>query len=209
MKILIIGASHGIGLSLFNQALHASHAVTALARDPSRLGVLHKQARVLKGDILDMNDVKEAARGQDGVCITIGHKPTFKAVTAFSRGTQNVANVMKNSGVKKLICVTGIGAGDSKNHGGFLYDQIFNPLLLKAIYQDKDRQEEIVRASGLDWEIVRPGFLTNGPRTGRYRVVTDLTGVKAGKISREDVADYILKEFGEMRYVRKSVLLDY
>jgi len=209
MKIFIIGASHGIGLSLFNQALRASHEVTALARDPSRLGVLHKQARVLKGDILDMNDIKEAVRGQDGVCITIGHKVTFKPVTVFSTGTRNVVNVMKNSGVKKLLCVTGIGAGDSKNHGGFLYDQIFNPLLLKTIYEDKDRQEEIVRASGLDWEIVRPGFLTNGPRMGRYRVVTDLTGVTAGKISREDVADFILKEFLEMRYVRKSPLLIY
>ncbi|RPI79507.1 MAG: SDR family oxidoreductase [Desulfobacteraceae bacterium] len=209
MKILIIGASRGIGFSLFNQALSAAHEVTAMARDPSRLGVLNKQARVLKGDILDMNDLKEAVHGQEGVCITIGVKPAFKPVTVFSEGTRNVVNVMKNSNVKKLICVTGIGAGDSKGHGGFLYDRIFNPLLLKTIYQDKDRQEEIVRTSDLDWEILRPGFLTNGSRTGRYRVVTDLTGFTAGKISREDTADYILKEFAEMRYVRKSVLLNY
>lgn len=209
MRVLIIGASRGIGLCLFNQALLAGHEVTAMARDPSRLGVLHKQARVLKGDILDMNDLKEVVRGQDGVCITIGIKPTFKAVTVFSAGIRNVVNVMKNSNVQKLICVTGIGAGDSRGHGGFFYDRIFNPLLLKTIYQDKDRQEEIVRASGLEWEILRPGFLTNGPRTGRYRVVTDLSGVTAGKISREDTADFILKEFGEMRHVRKNVLLNY
>jgi putative NADH-flavin reductase len=209
MKILIIGASQGIGLCLFKQALRAAHEVTALARNPGRLGIMHKQARVLKGDILDMNDVKEAVRGQDGVCITIGIKPIFKPVMVFSEGTRNVVNVMKNSGVKKLICVTGIGAGDSKGHGGFFYDQIFKPLFLKTIYQDKDQQEEIVQASDLEWELVRPGFLTNGLRTGRYRVLTDLSGIKAGKISREDVADYILKEFAEMRNVRKSLLLTY
>ena len=72
---------------------------------------------------------------------------------------------MKKAGVKRLVCVTGIGAGDSKGHGGFLYDSIFLPFLLGTIYADKDRQELVIKASDVDWTIVRPGFLTNGPLT--------------------------------------------
>ncbi len=105
--------------------------------------------------------------------------------------------------------MTGIGAGDSRGHGGFFYDKIINPLLLKTTYEDKDRQEAIVRESGLDWVIVRPGFLTNGSRTGEYRVLTELNGVKAGKISRADVADFILREAAEMKYRGQTPLLTY
>jgi len=116
---------------------------------------------------------------------------------------------MSEHGVRRLICITGIGAGDSKGHGGFFYDRIFQPLLLKTIYQDKDRQEALVRASGIDWTIVRPGFLNNGPLTGQYRVITDLTGVTAGKISRADVAHFMLTELLANRYLGQTPLLTY
>ena len=116
---------------------------------------------------------------------------------------------MKNSGVKRLICVTGIGAGDSKGHGGFFYDSIFLPFLLRTIYADKDRQESLIKASLVDWTIVRPGFLTNGPFTERYRVLTDLSGVTAGKISRADVAHFMLKELQSKHYLRQTPLLTY
>ena len=116
---------------------------------------------------------------------------------------------MKKTGVNLLVCVTGIGAGDSKNHGGFLYDQIVNPLLLKTIYDDKDRQEALLNKSDVDWIIVRPGFLTNGPRSGEYRAITDLTGVKAGKISRADVAHFILVQLASPTFLRQTPLLTY
>jgi hypothetical protein len=74
--------------------------------------------------------------------------------------------------VKRLIVVTGLGAGDSRGHGGLIYDAIVFPLLLKRVYDDKDVQEWIVRSSGLDWTIVRPGLLTDRPATGHYRVLT-------------------------------------
>lgn len=100
---------------------------------------------------------------------------------------------MSLAGVRRVICITGVGAGDSKGHDGFLYDKIINPLLLKEIYADKDRQEEVVWQSGLDWTLVRPATLTNGKHTGVYRELTDLTGTTLGKVSRADVADSILK----------------
>jgi putative NADH-flavin reductase len=209
MKLLVIGASRGIGFNVLQQALQAGHEVTAVVRDPKRLPIRHERLKVVKGDILEKNVIEGAVNGQDAVCVTIGIKPTRKPVSVFSEGTKNVVEAMKKTSCKRLICVTGIGAGDSRNHGGFFYDKIIYRLLLKRIYEDKDRQETIVRESGLDWVIVRPGFLTNGIHTGKYRILTELDGVKAGKISRADVADFILREVTEMRYRRQTPLLTY
>ena len=209
MKLLIIGASRGIGLDLLEQALSAGHEVTALVRNPQSLAVSHENLRVVKGDILDKGSIEKALTGQDAVCVTIGIKVTRKPISIFSKGTKAVVEAMKNSSCRRLICVTGIGAGDSRGHGGFLYDHVFNPIFLRTIYEDKDRQEKIVRESGLDWVIVRPGFLTNGPRTGKYRALTDLKNVKAGKIARADVADFILREATEMKYKGQTPLLTY
>lgn len=115
---------------------------------------------------------------------------------------------MEQHGVKGLVVVTGMGAGDSMGHGGFWYDRIFNPRLLKTIYADRDRQEELIRQSGADWTIVQPGFLTNGPLTGRYRAITAMTGVTAGKISRADLAHFLLQEVATNRFCPADAVID-
>jgi putative NADH-flavin reductase len=209
MKLLLIGASQGVGFELLQQALQAGHDVTLIARNPDRLEINHEHLNVVKGDILNKSVVEQTVNGQDAVCITVGIKPTRKPVSVYSEGTKAVIEAMKKSSCRRLLCVTGIGAGDSRGHGGFFYDKIINPLLLKTGYEDKDRQEAIVRQSDLDWEIIRPGFLTNGPHTGNYRVLTNLNGVKAGNISRADVADFMLREAAEMRYGKQTPLLTY
>ena len=111
---------------------------------------------------------------QDAVLSAIGTKPGRRRICVFSEGIRNVIASMESHGIRRLVSVSGIGAGDSRGHGGFLYDRVFLPLLLKQIYGDKDRHEEIIKSSGLEWIIARPGFLTNGPFTGDYRVLTDL-----------------------------------
>jgi putative NADH-flavin reductase len=208
MKVLIIGATNGIGRCLTDQSVDVGEQVTVLVRNPSRFPNPRPNLRVIRGDILDPSRVEEAVKGQEAVCIVIGIPPTRKPVNVFSQGARNVLDAMKKSGVDRLVCVTGIGAGDSRGHGGFLYDRIVQPLLLKTNYTDKEKQEEIVRASGAVWTVVRPGFLTNGPRTGRYRVITDMTGVRARKISRADVADYLLKEMKTGADVGKTIFID-
>jgi len=209
MKILIVGATRGIGRQVLEQALAAGHSVTALVRDARRLGVQHDRLKVAKGDILDPNSVALAMAGQEAVCCSIGVKVPGIQVTVFSEGTRNLLEAMKKRGARRLVCVTGIGAGDSRGHGGFLYDRLFYPLLLRTVYADKDRQESVIRASGVDWVIVRPGFLTNGPLTGRYRVITDLSGVTAGRISRADVAHFILQQLVAPSHLRQTPLLTY
>jgi putative NADH-flavin reductase len=209
MNLLIIGATRGIGFQLLEQALQAEHVIIALVRDLQKMPKQHDRLRVVQGDILDLGAVQRAMAEQEAVCVTIGIGITWKPVTVFSQGTRNVLEAMLQQGVRRLICITGIGAGDSKGHGGFLYDRLFNPLLLKAIYEDKDRQEALIRASDTDWTIVRPGFLTNGPLTKKYQVITDLTGITAGKISRADVAHFILEELATNRYLGQAPLLTY
>jgi putative NADH-flavin reductase len=209
MRIAIIGASRGIGAELLKAAIAAGHEVTALVRDPDKLNTNTPRLKVIKGDILDPSSVAAAIAGQEAICVCIGIPPTRKPVDVFSRGTQNILNAIAKESNQKLILVTGIGAGDSKGHGGFFYDRILNPLLLETNYADKDRAESIVKASNVEWLIVRPGFLTNDPRTGKYRVIDNLFGVTAGKISRADVADFILKQLASPTHFGKTPLVTY
>ena len=130
MKILVIGAARGVG----------RHHVTGLVQSPLAFGSSHRHLRLVGGSIIGPGTVAEAVRGQDAVCITIGIRPTRAPVCVFSRGTEVVLAAMRHAGVRRLVCVTGIGAGDSRGHGGRLYDRVVLPLMFNSIYADKDRQ---------------------------------------------------------------------
>ena len=209
MKLLIIGASRGIGKVLFEEALKDGHQVRVLARDPEKIEITDDALEVVKGDVRDLEAVSNAIRDMDMVCSCIGVPITFKPVDLFAEAAKNLVHAVKQQPGLKLIAVTGIGAGDSKGHGGFLYDRIFKPLFLRTIYEDKDREEEIIMASTTDWMIVRPAGLTNGPRTGKYRVITDLEGSVSTRISRRDVADFILSEMVRPSHFGKTPLITY
>ncbi len=210
MKVLIIGATGPTGQQLVQQALTQGHEVTALVRNPDKFEMQHDRLRAVKGDVLDSESFETAVQQQQAVISSLGTKKiSLEPVTLFSEGTKNLLQAMNHHAVRRLICITGIGAGDSKGHGGFLYDKLILPLVLKRIYDDKDRQEAEIRQSNLDWVIVRPGLLTNEPAKGNYRVLTDLTGVTAGKISRADVATFALQQLTDDRYLRQTPLLSY
>ena len=114
---------------------------------------------------------------------------------------------MRAQGIRRLVAVTGLGAGDSRGRLGFFFDAIVFPLVLKRIYDDKDVQEQMIKASGLDWTIVRPGLLKNGPATGRVRALTDPRDWRAGFVRRADVAQFLVREAFERRFVGKTPLL--
>ena len=113
---------------------------------------------------------------------------------------------MLRASVARLLCITGMGAGDSRGHGEFVYDRIL-PTLLRQIYADKDRQEVIVRESGLEWVLVRPARLTNGPETGRYRTITHFSHEHMTTIARADVAHFLVREVQERRFTHHTVNL--
>ena len=209
MKLLIIGASRGVGKALMQEALEENHQVRVLARNPDKIESVDARLDLVQGDVRDLKSVTDAAQDMEIICSCIGVPITFKAVDLFSVAATNLVTVVGQKPTLKLIAVTGIGAGDSKGHGGFLYDRIFKPLFLKTIYEDKDREEEIIAASDIDWLIVRPAGLTNGARTGNYRVITDLEGTVARRISRLDVADFILSQMLRPTQFGQTPLITY
>jgi putative NADH-flavin reductase len=207
VKIAIIGATRGIGLELVKAALADGHEVTALVRNPAHMPVSDKHLRIVEGDALDPNAIVKVVEGQDVVCVCLGTTKITQTITLFSRCAENLSKTLKPE--QLLIAVTGIGAGDSRGHGGFLYDYMFMPIVLRRMYADKDRQESIIKSKISRWIIVRPGFLNNGPRTGHYRALTDLRGIHGGRISRADVADFMLSQAKSPQFIGQTPLLIY
>jgi putative NADH-flavin reductase len=165
----------------------------------------------VSGDALDSDTIRNALEGVDVVIQTLGvdiaPRAIFEHSTLFSQSTRILVDAMKAAGVKRLIAVTGLGAGDSRGHGGLLYDAVVFPLLLKRVYDDKDVQEWIIRSSGLHWTIVRPGLLTNRPGTGRYRILTASKDWRFGFISRADVADFLVRQVDDRALIGATPLL--
>ena len=110
---------------------------------------------------------------------------------------------MEARAVRRLICVTGFGAGDSRGRGGLLYNGALC-LFLGRIYADKDAQEWIIRRSRLDWTIVRPTILTDGRPTGAYRVLVDARDWRSGFISRADVAEFLVRQIDDNAFLHKT-----
>jgi putative NADH-flavin reductase len=209
--ILIVGASRGTGLQTVRKALAAGHRVRALARSAATIPIEDEKLERVTGDATDRTALLNALEGVDAVIVTLGVAQslatTISGTRLFSTATRALVDVMKEKGVRRLVAITGIGTGDSRGHGGPLYDWVAFPLLLKRVYDDKDVQEQIIRRSGLDWTIVRPGLLTNDPMTGRYRALLDPAQWRADRISRADVADFLVKEVTERKYVHQAPVL--
>jgi putative NADH-flavin reductase len=209
MKIAIIGATRGIGLAMVQASLADGHEVTALVRPSSQMPINHAHLRIVTGDAIDPDAIAEVVDGQDVVCDCLGTANVTKKITMFSRCAENLAKALKPE--QLLIAVTGMGTGDSRGHGSFVYDHVMLPLVLRRIYADKDRQERIIMSNLTRWIIIRPGFLNNGPRTGRYRALTDsdLEGIHGGRISRADVADFMLKQAKSPQFIGQTPMLIY
>lgn len=207
MKIAIIGATRGIGLELVKLALEDGHEVTTLVRTPSRMSISDNRLKIIKGDAQNFDSIKNVEEGQDVVCDCLEADSIFQKTTLFSTCAEHLSKALNPE--QLLIAVTGLGAGDSKGHGGLIYDKFYLPVLLRRIYDDKDRQESIIKKNIQRWIIVRLGFLNNGPRTGRYRALTNLEGIRGGKISRADVADFILSQAKSPQFIGKTPLLIY
>jgi putative NADH-flavin reductase len=210
-KILVIGASRGIGLETVRTALRAGRSVRALARSAAAIPIEDAALDKMSGDALDRDTVRNALQDVDLVIQTLGvdfsPQLILEGTRLFSESTRILVDAMKAAGVKRLITVTGLGAGDSRGHGSLLYDAILFPLLLKRVYDDKDVQEWIVRSSGLDWTIVRPGMLTNGPATDQYRVLTASKDWRFGVISRADVANFLVRLTNDRALIGTTPLL--
>lgn len=201
MQLTIFGATGGTGRQVMEQALAAGHAVTALVRDKSKLALQTPNLTVMQGNALQPADVAKAIAGAEAVIVSLGNTSNNPDLSV-STGTQQIVQAMQTQGVQRLIVVSSLGVGDSKNQVPFLFKLIMWTFLRKAM-RDKEAQEKIVRASGLDWTIVRPGGLSDGPRTGQYKFGTD-PAIRAGQVARADVAEFVLKQLTDRTFVGKT-----
>lgn len=203
-KLLVIGASGGIGRQVVQQALARGHEVRAMARSASKLDIDDPRLEKRDGDALKPDDVASALAGVDVVVQTLGVplRPgtIVKQVDLFSKATKILLAAMKDAGVRRLLCVTGFGAGDSGERVGRLQRIPFR-FVFGRIYDDKGIQESLIKASGLDWVIARPGVLTDGAHTGHYRVLVEPEQWRNGLISRADVADFLVAQIDGDRYL--------
>ncbi len=204
MNLVIFGATGSVGRHVVGQALEAGHRVSAMARTPARLP---EAVRAIPGDVLNPSDVLRAVDGHDAVICVIGAgaRGGLRAP-----GTANIVAAMQATGVRRLICQSTLGAGDSRGNLNFWWKRVMFGLLLRRAYADHQAQEELVRASGLDWTIVRPGAFTDGPLTGTYRhgFAPTERDLKL-KVSRADVAHYLLSLLCDAGSVRRAPGLSY
>ncbi len=206
---LLIGATGPTGLEVLRAAAQAGVPVRALARNPDRsAGLLQAGVDVVQGDVLNPDSLRAALHGTSAVISALGTPLTLKPVTLLSQGTRNLLDAMQKAGVGRLLCITGMGAGDSRGHGGFFYDRVLLPLLLGRVYADKDRQEDLVRRSALDYVLVRPAYLTNDPARRAYRKIEHFSRHdRMGRIARADVAHFLLEELSRPSLHRSTVNL--
>ncbi|KMO44171.1 flavin reductase [Methylobacterium tarhaniae] len=206
-KILVLGATGGTGRLIVAQSLARGYDVTALVRSPGKAKSL-PGAKLVVGDARDPKVLREALRGRDAVVSALGTPASpLREVTLLSEVTRTLVGAMRDDGVARLVAVTGIGAGDSRGHGGFAFDRLILPLLLRHVYADKDRQEDIVRQSGLDWVLVRPTVLSNKPGRGAVRALVDLAGFHGGSVAREDVARFVLDQVETDAWIGRTPLI--
>ena len=174
------------------------------------IAIQHDQLEKFSGDALDASDVASALEDMDVVVQTLGipvnSRMLFGPVFLFSEATRILLPEMETTGVNRLLCVTGFGAGDSRSSVGCLQSVPFR-LVLGRTYDDKSEQERLITNSALDWTIARPGILTNGPLTGRYRVLTEPATWGNGFISRADVADFLIKQIDDDAHIHKAAVL--
>ena len=207
MKLIIFGSTGSIGRQLVRQGLEQGYLVTAYARDPSKLGIRHDNMKVVQGDAMDLSSVEKAVQGQDAVLCSLG---AGAKGAVRSRGTKNIIRAMEKVGIRRFVCQSSLGVGDSWGNLNFFWKYVMFRGILRQAYADHVSQEDDVRQSDLDWTIVRPAAFTDGNRTGEYRhgfPGNDKTTKL--KVSRDDVAEFMLKQLTHEEYLRKTPGLSY
>lgn len=208
MNLTIIGASSGIGLNTVNLALTKKHHITTLSRSTQTIPDSPLITKI-SGDATLTTDISKAIASADAVIITIGKKGKgSNPSTLFSNTAKAFLQAAKEINYTgTVLIVTGFGAGESFKYHTLLIKLIFW-LFLKTEYEDKNRMEQLFSASNMNWEIVRPGMLTNKAATRTYKVYTELEkGMKVGSISREDVAIFLLEQAEKPTLLEKYVSL--
>jgi putative NADH-flavin reductase len=209
VNIVVFGATGATGQQIVQQAVSQGHRVTAFVRRPEGLGAIGARVRIVIGDVTqDRSKVAQAVQGQEVVISALGRRNTLHSERLISRAVDAIAPAMEQAGVRRIILVSAFGVGESRRDAP-LIPRIMYRLLLSDIFADKKAAEDRLRSSSLDWTIVYPVLLTNGPLTGRYRVAERLELHGIPKISRADVAHFILREAESPSFLHRVAAVSY
>ena len=203
MKVLVIGAAGKSGKAVVEQALANGHEVTAFVHKTEGY-VADSNVRVIAGDARDRSAMDSAMLGQDAVIDTIGGKLSFKTTTLEASAAATIVASMQSNGVRRLVVISVIGEGESVANTNW-YERLFLSTLLRTEMKDKAAMEAIVDASGLDWIILRAPFLSDDPATGNIHVFSAESGEVAHKLTRADLAAFMVGQVSSDEYLRKAV----
>jgi putative NADH-flavin reductase len=204
MKLAIFGASGRTGQHLVQQALDARHEVVALIRTPSKLNIQNTRLTLIQGDIQDIVKVEQTIKGVDAVLSVLGptsNKPDYQV----TKGTKNILVAMKKLGVRKLVISAGAGVGDPHDEPKLAnkFINILLKIMARYVYEDMKQVVDLVRASDVDWVIVRVPMLTDAPATGSIKIGYVGKGM-GSRISRADMAAFILKQLDDNTYLHHA-----
>lgn len=203
-QLVIFGATGSVGKLLVEQALNLDYKVRAFARKPYSLALKHTHLDLIRGDVFDFQAVSDAIHGCDAVLVTLGSPQLISRVR--STGTRNIVEAMQQQNVKRLVCQTTLGAGDSRHLLNFYWKYLMFGLLLRSVYNDHALQEKVVRQSRLDWTLVRPSAFIDGPASHGYQHgFTAYSAHLSYTIRRADVADFMLRQVGDDTYLHQAV----
>jgi putative NADH-flavin reductase len=209
-KIVIIGANGGTGKQAVEQALQEGHEVTAILRNPGNLLLTHPRLEIVKGDIMQTGSLEKFLTDKDIVISAIG-KTSFKKTNLYSQGNKNLLSAMKNARIRRVFFISASGLEVNPSHSfmvRFATKYILQKLLIN-MYADLERMEKIIKESQLDWTIMRPPQLTDIPATGKYRFSIDKFLENGLKISRADLAHFMLHNIANESIYRKTVEVAY
>jgi putative NADH-flavin reductase len=210
MRILVLGPTGATGRHLVEQALAQGHHVTALARNPAKLHSRRADLTVVQGDVTDPLAVERAVRSQDAVLCALGSSTPLKHDAALVAGIGNLVGAMERLHVRRLVYLSFLGVHHGRRQLSRLGKYVVAPLLMRKVAADHEHKEAIIQRSTLDWVIVRPPRLTNGRRTGTYRSGEDIWAtLVVPRVSRADLAEFMLRQLNGDTYVRRTPAVMY
>jgi putative NADH-flavin reductase len=211
MKLVVFGAGGGTGNQIVEQALTAGHEVTAFAHHPSNVTTRHERLDIAHGDVLEPSTVEEPVSGTDVVVSALGSHgrgPT----TVYSEEVGNIMQAMQETDVGRLVCISSDGL-DADHPNVPFYQRFVTKHIVQRLYRhvfaDMTRMEEQLSQSNLEWTVIRAPMLTDGPRTSQYRATVNESIPRPEKISRADLADYIVPHLADAATYRMKVEISY
>jgi putative NADH-flavin reductase len=209
-KIIVFGATGGTGRHVVEQALHKGHWVTAVVRNTTALALQHERLEIIKGDVFQPHTFERAIAGKDAVISCLGIQKRAPT-TVYSEGVGNIVKAMRAAGVRRIICLSA-GAVVVPPKGSWLMKFVIKNILQKLFrhsYADMLEMEKILRASNLDWTVIRPPWLRNSAPTGKYRTRINESLGNPSKLSRADLASYILDHATDEKTFKAVVEISY